>query len=361
MQTVDRYILSIFGKNLAIVLLALLSLYGLIEFIEKVDDFIEYQASFSYYLLYPLYHLPTMFANSLPMAVLLATFATIGGLSRTGQLTAMLGGGLSFNRVSKPLFWGGAMLTGVIFLTNLWLTPWSTREAEYLLRSEIKGKAVQTESSENIFFRDGNRIISIAHAFPERGQLLDLTIVEFDEEFRPVKRTWAEMVVHRGDGVWQMANVTTWTFSPETKSLTAHEKIEQTQVRLGRKPQEMLQLWNDPEEMSFNDLLVIAEKHSREGHDPRPYQMEAHLRIAKAAIPLIMVLIGIPFALQRGRNASFSRGVIISLGIFLVYFLLYALFSAFGAAAVLPPVVAAWAANLLMLLFGGWLFLRVQG
>ena len=33
-----------------------------------------------------------------------------------------------------------------------------------------------------------------------------------------------------------------------------------------------------------------------------------HLRLAKSASPLIMVLLGIPFALQRGRQASFSLG-----------------------------------------------------
>jgi len=74
-----------------------------------------------------------------------------------------------------------------------------------------------------------------------------------------------------------------------------------------------------------------------------------------------MVLLGIPFALQRGRNASFSLGIIISLIIFVVYFLLYAVFAVFGAIAVLPPLIAAWAANILMALVGTWFFLRAQG
>ncbi len=74
-----------------------------------------------------------------------------------------------------------------------------------------------------------------------------------------------------------------------------------------------------------------------------------------------MVLIGIPFSLQRGRNASFSLGIVISLAIFVVYFILYAVFAVFGAIAVLPPLIAAWAANLLMALVGSWFFLKAQG
>jgi lipopolysaccharide export system permease protein len=88
--------------------------------------------------------------------------------------------------------------------------------------------------------------------------------------------------------------------------------------------------------------------------------VETHMRFAKAAIPIIMVLIGIPFALQRGRNASFSLGIVISLIIFVVYFIFYAVFAVFGTIAVLPPLIAAWAANILMALIGAWFYLKLQ-
>jgi len=89
MTTLDRYISTLFLRNLAFTLLALVSLYALIEFIEKVDDFIENQAALINYLLFPIYNLPLMISNTLPMAVLLGAFATIGDLSRTNQLTAV--------------------------------------------------------------------------------------------------------------------------------------------------------------------------------------------------------------------------------------------------------------------------------
>ena len=79
MTTLDRYILRAFARNLALVLLTLICLYGLIEFLETVDDFIEHKAALKYYLLYPIYLLPVILSNSLPMAVLLATFPTIRG------------------------------------------------------------------------------------------------------------------------------------------------------------------------------------------------------------------------------------------------------------------------------------------
>ena len=83
------------------------------------------------------------------------------------------------------------------------------------------------------------------------------------------------------------------------------------------------------------------------------------MRFSGAVSPIIMVLVGIPFALQRGRSAGFARGIIISLVIFAAYFFLNAVFSVFGTIAVLPPLLAAWAANLLAILVGTWFLLRL--
>lgn len=358
MSTLDRYIIRTFLNNLALVLLVLVSLYGLIEFLENVDDFIEHHADFKYYLIYPLVHLPVILNNTLPMGVLLATFATIGGFSRSNQLTAMLCGGVSLSRISRPLFLSALLLAFTVILANLWMVPWASRESNYIKRTEIRGKSSKEVSSKDIYIRDGNQIVSVSHAFPTKGVVLGVTIIEFDENFLPIKRTQAEQARHIKDGQWQFTNTVIWEFIPETKTVASYDQKAELLLDLKRQPSELIQLLDRPEDLSVNKLIQLTEKLKNEGYDPKPYQVETHIRFAKAAIPVIMVLIGIPFSLQRGRNASFSLGIIISLAIFVVYFILYAIFAVFGAIAVLPPPVAAWAANILMALVGSWFFLR---
>ena len=175
------------------------------------------------------------------------------------------------------------------------------------------------------------------------------------------KRIEAEQATHLQDGRWQLANTVSWQFNPETRGVAAFERQKQLLLDLDRQPDEMLQFWHKPEELPFGKLLALTDKLRAEGYDPRPYQMESQARVARAAVPLIMVLVGIPFALQRGRNASFAFGVVVSLVIFLAYFVLSAIFTVLGSAAVLPPFIAAWAANLLMALVGTWLLLHTQG
>lgn len=360
MTTLDRYVLKIFVRNLALVLLTLVALYGLVEFVEKVDDLIEYQAGLKYYLLYPLYHLPVILSNTLPMAVLLATFATIGGFSRTSQLTAIFCCGITLSRISRPLFMCSVILALLAMAANLWLVPWSSRESHYIMRSEIRGNSPQPEEGHDLYFRDGNRIISVGQSFPAKGVVLDLTVVEFNDQFMPLKRIDAEKATHVRNGQWRLENVVTWDFHPQTRDVTAYARNPELLFDLARQPSEMLQLWDRPEDLTIGELFAFTAKLSSEGYDPKAYRMETQMRFSGAVIPIIMVLVGIPYAPQRGRNASFALGIVISLIIFASYFILHAVFSVFGAIAVLPPLLAAWAANILMTLVGTWFLLRVD-
>jgi lipopolysaccharide export system permease protein len=341
-------------------MLTLIVLYSVIDFLEKIDDFIEYRAELAYYLLYPLYSLPVIIFNVLPMAVLLATFATIGGFSRTSQLTAMFSGGISFNRISRPLFVCSLVLAILVIFAGLWLVPWASREANFILRTEIRGKNATEVTSKDLYFRDGNRIISVRQAFPKRKVVWGLTILEFDDHFKPIKRIQADKAQHIKDGFWQLENAVVWGFDPSSRAITTFDRPTELLVDLKRRASEMLQLSDRPEDLTINELFYTAAKLHAEGYDPKAYQVEAQSRFAKAAIPIIMILVGIPFALQRGRNTSFALGIILSLVIFSSYFILQAIFAVFGAIAVLPPLAAAWAANFLMALIGLWFFLRVE-
>jgi lipopolysaccharide export system permease protein len=359
-RTLNLYIASIFLRFFLIILAALVSLYALVDFLEKVDDFIEHGATFAHYLFYPLYNLPLILSNTLPMAILLGAFATIGALSRTSQLTALFGSGVSFNQISRPLFLCGMVLCLLVFLGNAWVLPLANREAHYLIKTEIKGSETVKIKSENLYLRDDNMILGIAYSFPHKSEIAGVSLLTFDENFQLSKRLEADRGYYQKDGHWKLKNVKTWDFSPDTREISSYAKYDKQLVNLHREPDSLLHLWQNPEDMTLPELAHNIGKFRSEGQDSRQHQIELQVRLAKSATPLVMVLLGIPFAMQRGRQANFSVGFITSLIIFIVYFLLQATFTAFASAAILSPLVAAWAANVLLALAGIWLFLRVQ-
>jgi lipopolysaccharide export system permease protein len=72
-----------------------------------------------------------------------------------------------------------------------------------------------------------------------------------------------------------------------------------------------------------------------------------------------VTLIGVPFGLTTGRKGALF-GIGIGVGLSVAYWLLEVFFVAAGSAALLPPVLAAWAANLLFLALAGYLLLTVR-
>jgi lipopolysaccharide export system permease protein len=360
MRTLDRHLAGLFLRNLALIAGVLVGLYGLIEFLERVDDFIENQAALTYYLSYPLYKLPAMVIQTLPMALMLAAFTTIGQLSRTHQITALRSSGVSFWQTTRPLFVIGALFSLIVLAGNSWLAPWSTREASYILDTEIKGKSTRGQEHADLYIRDGQHILRVAHSFPQKGELQGVMLLDLDLHFNLTRRVEAISAHYEGNDTWRLQTVTERRFDPEQHNLTGVSRHNQLLVDLGRGPQELTEIWSDPRELTVPELLQIGAQMQRNGQDPRRYQNELQFRMAQSLMPLLVILIGVPFALQRGRQATLGAGVALSLGVFGVYLLLQAVGTALGTVGLLPLPLAAWSANLLLLLLGGWLFLSTD-
>lgn len=357
MRIVDRYLTSLFLRQLALILATLVSLYGLIEFIERVDDFIEQGAVLRHYLRYPLSKLPMMATQTLPMAVMLAAFATIAQLSRTQQLTALRSGGISFWQATRPLFLCGVLFSLLMLAGNGWLVPWSNRESRYILHTELGGRQQLAQESRDLYLRDGQRILSVEQSFPHRGAIQGLTILDLDPHFNLQRRLEATSAQHEAATRWRLQGVTERQFDPATHTLNSFVKRSEEVVDLGYTPRELSEIWVQPEELTFPELSEFISRMQRQGQDPRRYLGELHFRLAQCLVPLIVILLAVPFALQRGRQATLGAGVALSLAVFAAYILLQAIGMALGTAGLLPLPLAAWSANLLLLLVGAWLFL----
>lgn len=359
MSTLNRYLLRVFASHFFAVLGVLFILYGLVDFLEKVDDFVEHSAGLSDYLLYPMYNLPAMIAQILPMTALLATFSTINLLARTHQLTALSSCGLSLGTVTRPIFACGGLLCCVAFVMSNWLTPWASQKADYILTKEVRGQNVVKQRKKNIYLRDGERIITIARSDPKTGRILKLAVFERTPEHMLKKRVDAATAEYRDDRNWLLRDVVVREFSA-AGDLTGFVRHKELLFDLRRRPQELVELSYQPEQMNSSELQRLIVKMRSEGRDPLPYRAELHFRQAQALTPLLMILLGVPFALQHGRKHNLGAGVALSLVTFVVYYSLQAVAMAFGTAGWLPLPLAAWSANLLLLLVGSWLFLTME-
>jgi lipopolysaccharide export system permease protein len=359
MSTLNRYLLKQIATHFLMVLGVLFILYGLVEFLEKVDDFIEHRAALTDYLAYPIYKFPAMVTQILPMATLLAAFSTINLLARTHQLTALSSCGVSLGNVTRPLFAFGGTLCCVAFVMSNWLAPLSTQKAEYVLTKNIRGGGPVKYRKKNIYLRDGQRILTITRSNPKTGVISDITVFELTADSVLSKRVDAASATYKDDGVWLLDDTVVRDFGSNGE-VTGFKRHKQLPFDLKRRPAELVELFYQPEQMTSGDLQKLSVKVAGEGRDPLPYRTELHFRQAQALTPLLMILLGVPFALQRGRKYNLGAGIALSLATFLIYYALQATAMAFGVAGWLPLLLAAWSANILLFLIGGWLFLTLD-
>jgi lipopolysaccharide export system permease protein len=355
----NRYILTAFARIFGLALAAFAGIYLLVDFFERVDNFIEHKAQLSQYILYFTNKIPMIVVQVAPMAVLMGVFMCLGGLSRNSELTAMRASGISLWRITIPLLATALLLTGTLQVANEFVVPLSAQKVNYILNTQVKGKPQLSLKLDRLWFREGNAIVNVRQALPEKNVLQGVTIYKIGEDFRLQSRTDTPKATYV-KGEWLFENTTVRQFPADAALVAAVEHFGRKPVELAKTPDDFRIAERKTEELGVRDLHKMATKLAEEGYDATRYRVDMHARLATPFASVIMAFLGIPFALQKKRGASLATGITISVAIGISYHIIQAMLLAFGYSAVIPPVVAAWAPNLLFGLFGIWLLLMVR-
>lgn len=359
MILVNRYLLSHFLRILALTLSSFVGIYLLIDFFEKISDFLDHQATAAHYLSFFLNSIPVIITQVLPLAILMTMVLTLGSLGRTNELTAMRACGLSLWRIINSLMILSLFVSILQLIVNEQLVPINARNLNQLIDVELEGKTEQSLKQGKIWYRDKNRIVHIVLADPGQKKLQGVTVFELGSNSRLLKRLTAQSATYSEAG-WIASSLRTQQFDPQTGDLVQSERGVEQPIELGRLPDDFESGVSKSNEMNFQQLRQLVKKLKAEGFDVTRQLVDMHSRLATPFTCLIMAFLGVPFALQKGRGSSIAVGIGLSLGIGVVYFILQSLVLAFGYSGALPPIVAAWAVNLIFLMVGVWLLLNSQ-
>ncbi|MFK5926470.1 MAG: LPS export ABC transporter permease LptG [Desulfuromusa sp.] len=359
MKILNRFLLKHFIRILSLCVTAFISIYLLIDFFEKVDDFIDHSASLWDYFIYLSNSIPFIFVQILPLAILTTMVLTLGGLSRTNEITAMRACGVSLWKIVRPLMSLALLLSFLLLLLNEFAIPWNTKQLNTLLEIKLKGKQQVQLTRNEIWYRSNNQIINITVAAPQKLRLQGITIFTFDEHQKIKKRQDTALATFN-NGIWQADSLVERIFDSESGDMLEVNRLKNVVLDLDRSPEDFSGREDVNNELNFRQLSAMAKKLEQEGYDSTRQRVDMHNRIAVPFTCLIMGFLGIPFALQRGRNSNIALGIGLSLGIGVVYFIIQSLVTAFGYSNALPPLFAAWTANFIFLLMGIWLLLNVK-
>lgn len=337
----------------------LLVLYYIGTFVDKSERLFKGQASASKLVEYFIYSTPQFIVHLVPMATLVAVLATIGGLTRTGELTVMRACGVSLYRVAAPLLLLGLVWSGGLFLLDDRVLAHANKRAE-ALEDEIRG--IRTGSLDPIsgtnWLADPNgRIYYYAAYDVAKRTLHALSILEpAVDGSRLASHTLVRRAVFT-DGTWQADDgwiqrfpapnrATRETLTPRTLTLQPPDRFAGTHNQ-------------DAALMTFGDLRQHIAALGQSGLNIVESEMQLQERLAFPMVTIVMTILGVPFGMTSGRRgALYGVGLAIILGA--GYWLVNTFFLAAGNADLLPPPLAAWAANLLFLAVALYAILTVR-
>lgn len=342
----DRYLARGFIKIYAISLLCTAVLYLIVDFFDKIDNLLQAGASLWTSIRYFLFKIPLLISRVFAFAALFSILFSLGMLSRTQEITAMRSSGVSLRRISLPLLLLSILICVFTFFWNEALVPIFTRKAQYIYKTEIKKKQPKNlVGTKDIWIRGEEAFISVDHFDTKKVVLEGVSVYLLNRDFTlkgMIEVPWA-----RWNGTnWEAKGGTEWLFLPNGEMSQRQLNVS---LPLVETPEDFKLLALGPEEFSFFDLRKQIADLKGKGFDTVQEEVDLQVKMALPLVSFLMVLLAIPFALRHGPGGGMALSFGLTMLIGFGYWFVLAFSVSLGHSGALPPLVAAWFPNLILL------------
>lgn len=347
MKILHRYILGLLVKNFAIGLAMFTFLFLMVDFFDRLDNVLSERSSVGTIFQYFMYKIPLMTNLMLPIACMFSTLFTFGLLSKSSEMTAMRASGLTIAWLSRPLVVFALLLSVVSLALGEFVVPFTERRQKELYNIDIKHKDEHGAlNQENFWWRNGSHFYT-ADLFDSRtNTLLSFTQLDVNAAWHITQRTDAEEA-HWIDPVarWGMKNVTLYYFGSATPTI---EHFSTLPLPIKENPSDFYDFRSDPTAMSFTELRRFIKQQRNNGVSTIQYIPDLNSKLAFPFVILITALVVLPFTLRPARSGSMAFSSLAAIFIAFTYYAVDSFSISMGRADLLPPVLAAWMANILL-------------
>lgn len=294
----------------------------------------------------------------LPMSLLFAVIMTYGRLSNDSEMVALKASGLSMTSIGLPAVLLSIVVTLVSAQTSFHLAPWGNRQFELLVSkvgSTKAGATIREGTFSEGFF---DKVVYANEVDSKSGELKSVFI--YDESQGEVPLT---IIAKKGLIVQDPTNTNAVLIRLFEGDI--HRKSEShTKIKFETYDLRM----SDPirietREKSAPSLTIeeISKKIDNGGlleDEQRTLQAEFHKRWAISIVCLIFGVLGVGLGTNTNRRNQKAGGMIVCLGVIIVYWVLYVTAEGMARSGQWPAWLAIWTPNALFAIFTAWTLKR---
>jgi LPS export ABC transporter permease LptG len=356
----DRYILKQFINVLGLVLVSTIVMFVVVDYSDLSGDIAENRIKFPLVASYYRYFAINALSLTLPLSVLLGTLITFGLLARNNEVTALKANGVSLYRVTLPIVIVAGLISGVTYLLQDFVLPYSNqRMAE--LRRVIKGRVAPRAFSvpqQQWLFGQGRYLYNFLSYDQGRRSLSRVQVLELHPtNFQLARRVAAAEA--RFDGVgWVFVNGWIRSFGDDG-AVSFTPIVQPVRLHYPERPEYFSTDARRPEQMTYVELRRYIQKLRTSGYSANELLVELYKKTSWPFISLVMALIALPFSFRIGKKGALY-GIGIALFLAFIYWTVFGIFTKFGEVGNLPAILSAWSANVLFAIAAVYMFLRVE-
>lgn len=305
--------------------------------------------------------LPYYLGIAVPMALLLGVIITVDRFSKSSELTAALGAGVSLFQMTKPFLILGVFLAVTTLFIEGYMQPvgrYNYRQVEH----SVKQQSFTAALREGTFTTVGNRTFFAGTDLP--GAAIGPIFI-YEKNMNNIQQNGIRLTTAKQgklivrektqEPVLQLSKGQIYQVMKE-KQLDGDLSFESSSIA-GVASEINFRLRGDDErEMTSLELLGNRKgEYTKFKVSQNVNNAALHLRLSKSVLLLILPFIAVPFGLNYGRNPS-SAGIAIGV-VFLISLQKTLEFGqSLGAAGKIPPWTGIWPTIIMVALFAFWLF-----
>jgi lipopolysaccharide export system permease protein len=351
-RILNRYII----QEIAVPFSLGLALFTLILLIARILKLLELVVNRGVPLLDVLklfsYILPAFLEVTVPMALLLAVIVAFGRLSSESEITAMKTSGLSLYQLVRPV----AALAGVTYLVALGLSLYARPWGNSLLRGglyEIAKTRASAGIKEKVFTDDFEGLVIYVDRIEPPGDRLHGILISDTRDGAQRNTIFAQLGVLVPNErshllLLRLLSGSIHAFYPKDRSYHRTEfSIYDISLDLNSALARLEPRARDVSEMTIRELSAAIAAQRAGGQPAFVEAVELQRRFSIPFACLGFAAIGIPLGIRPSRAVR-SRGLVLSLVIIFLYYLLLSLGQNLGERGILPAPVALWLPNVLL-------------
>ncbi|MDV5354988.1 LPS export ABC transporter permease LptG [Kosakonia sp. SMBL-WEM22] len=351
----DRYIGKTIFTTIMMTLFMLVSLSGIIKFVDQLKKAGQGSYDALGAGLYTLLSMPKDIQIFFPMAALLGALLGLGMLAQRSELVVMQASGFTRMQVALAVMKTAIPLVLLTMAIGEWVAPQGEQMARNQRAQSMYGSSLLSTQS-GLWAKDGSNFIYIERVKSEI-ELGGVSIYTFNKERRLQSVRYAASAKFDTDKkIWNLSQV-------DESNLTNPKQVTGSQTVTGTwktnlTPDKLGVVALDPDALSISGLHNYVKYLKSSGQDSGHYQLNMWSKIFQPLSVAVMMLMALSFIFGPLRSVAMGVRVVTGISFGFIFYLMDKIFGPLTLVYGIPPVVGALLPSATFFLLSLWLMSR---